>query len=230
MRTIAAESWSVSVDVPELLHLALYVRDALGLPATSSDSVPPTTQVRRTGESRPLGNGGVQAIAEAEWKQWWSALVQDELTMRSELRSTEPTSPPMDEAPERLAAVVKRQAGSDPRGALLPGIVKELRDDALTWFSEKRRGRIQAARSQGRPPFMLGSDSTWLGSVAGEAAKRHGVGLGRVWASVEVLLVEGSWWSHPAPGVLFCSEAVSVDQELIARLLRDTFDSGLSVA
>ena len=76
---------------------------------------------------------------------------------------------------------------------------------------------------------MLGPDSTWLDSLARQVATKHRVGLGRLWANVEVLLVEGSWWSHPAPGVLFCSERVSVDQELIARLLREAFDSGLSV-
>lgn len=63
-------SWQLSVDAPEDLHLALYVRDASGL--TFSDSVGPLRDPPRPAGSIPATE---RPEADQAWRAWWAGLL-----------------------------------------------------------------------------------------------------------------------------------------------------------
>jgi hypothetical protein len=42
------------------------------------------------------------------------------------------------------------------------------------------------------------------------------------------LLVDGNWWRRPAPGILFYSPAVYLDETQLHQLLRETFVSSVA--
>ncbi len=63
-------SWQISVDAPEDLHLALFVRDASGL--TVPDSVGPLRDPPRLASVVPAGDRAAAAVA---WQAWWAALL-----------------------------------------------------------------------------------------------------------------------------------------------------------
>jgi len=97
--------------------------------------------------------------------------------------------------------------------------VRELHRDACAWFEEHRDPWIPPRRDPGR-------DWPIAKSAAEAAASDRGVSLD-VHAETQLLLVDGNWWQRPAPGVLFYSPAVYVDDIQLHQLLRETFVSSV---
>jgi hypothetical protein len=96
-----------------------------------------------------------------------------------------------------------------------------LHRDASAWFEQHREPWIPPRRDPGR-------DWPIAKSAAEAAASDRGVSLEDVHADTQLLLVDGNWWRRPAPGILFYSPAVYLDETQLHQLLRETFVSSVA--
>jgi hypothetical protein len=206
MHVAGSESWRVSVDLPDLMHLPLYTRDAAGLEVPVGGSVPPPLSgvaPRTTAWSEPL-----RSSAASEWRSWWATAIECELECRSLMRRR--FAGGTSERPSRLEILACRERAQHLHGEALPTIIDGLRGEARAWFQERK----PAWASQLHIPKCAGA-------VADEVADLLDMPIGRVTAEITVLFVEGAWWRHVKRGILLCSDAVLADDELIAPVLRE---------
>lgn len=227
VRDSAPESWVVRVDHSQLLHVPLYVRDAIGMEVPVSGWTPPRLRGDVVPRTQYLDDRTRDQMRE-QWQEWWSEAIQHELGMTELVHGRQPGGGPLPRPAERSELLAHWREAGEPRGELLTRPARELRDEALAWFNEQQRARIEAARTQGRPPLRFGSPfMSWIDPIARDVAQARDVPLGRVHADVQVLFVEGPWWSLSPHGPLLCSEAAAADEDLIAPALRSAFERGL---
>ncbi|MGI8418513.1 MAG: hypothetical protein ACR2P2_20405 [Nakamurella sp.] len=81
MYVAGRESWKISIDEPQVLRIALYLRDIVGLAPTTDPDIPPLDPaptvwpawVRRPDEPTPVPMSEVQReAASAQWALWWN--------------------------------------------------------------------------------------------------------------------------------------------------------------
>lgn len=81
MYVAGRESWKISIDEPQVLRIALYLRDIVGLAPRTVPDIPPLDPpptawpawVRRPDEPAPVRLSEVQReAASAQWALWWN--------------------------------------------------------------------------------------------------------------------------------------------------------------
>lgn len=85
MRTSGRPSWQISLDDPQVLAVALYVRDVAGISQTAS----PADLPRVTPAVSPAGTAPASAEVTQQWNDWWARALTEG---PAALREAEPPS------------------------------------------------------------------------------------------------------------------------------------------
>ena len=199
----------------DLLHVALFVRDAVGLPVVSGPAVPPRL-AGMVPDRRDLLREEELRDAGRQWAGWWAAVLGLEV---------HPQEPPGADTLRALGARRER-VGSPPdfaalteRPALHRAVVETWRE-AHDWVGQRRLD-YSGEQGQGCFPYLL------VRQVAEDVAFDRSVDVGKVQARAVVLDVDGSWWHLLAPGTVVCSGAAAAEPETAQLVLRQAFESGL---
>ena len=210
-------SWRFSESArAHLPHVALFVRDAVGLPVVPGPAVPPRL-AGAVPDHRDLLREEQRQEAGRQWTGWWTAVMGSEVRAQEAHDREVPT-------PAELRAQRER-AGSPPDFAALADR-PALHRAAIETFLDAHR-RVGRQRQDVRAD-RHGCFPSWLvRQVAEDVAFDRSVDVGAVRASAVVLDVEGSWWHLLAPGTVVCSPAAAAEPETAQRVLRRAFESGL---
>jgi hypothetical protein len=216
MKVAGSASWSMSETVPEPLHVALYVRDALRLPVPPEDGVPPLADP--VPDRRAVLPDAGRLEAAQQWGSWWEALVG------AEVRRADPEPAGALEVWAREYVADLERAGAAPdhlaladRPALRTAAVA-LSTEAHRWASSVTEA---VERREAGFPWELVKDE------AEAVASEHGVDVGAVRGTVLVLAVSGLWWREVEPGHVLCSQGVRADRSAARAVLRRAFASRL---
>lgn len=229
MQFVGKPSWGFSAHLANTLHVPLYVRDALRLPADTALDVPPRLAGMVPDRSELLSD---QESAEAgeQWLSWWRALLAIEARARAQALSVATGRVTLEQLSQSLAhryfhelsaAGAQRDAyaGLADRQALQRAAVL-LSDDATEWFREQER-----AYRDRRPRSSF--DRHVIATVAEQVAHDRNVTIDQIHGAGIVVLVQGSWWLHAVTGVALYSPDAAHDQDQASALLREVFEGGL---
>ena len=195
-----------------LPHVAVFVRDAVGLPVAPGPGVPPPL-VGGVPDHHDVLPAEDRQVAGRQWAGWWADVVDLEVQRRA--------APD----PGRGARAGRERAGAPPDFAALadrPALhhaVVEVFPEAHRWVSRLTPG-VPDER-HGCFPYRL------VRQVAEDVASARSVDVGDVRAAALVLDVDGRWWHLLAPGTVTCSRAAAADPVLAELVLRRAFESGL---
>jgi len=219
MRVAGAPSWRLEEKSSQLCEIALFVRDAAGLPVASD--VPPLTGVLP--DLSTIVDDDTRDATHGQWHEWWRQILEFEFRDRSDVQDNLDNADGRQVHARRL--ILERQDICDPPEfnclAERPG----LRDAARASFDSFTQWNSQrpAPGQDGRPHSPL--DWSLMKQVAEDVAFDRHVSLDAVQAKVAVLPVRGTWWRRVAPGAALCSPAAAADPQTAHALLRDAFDS-----
>jgi len=212
-------AWSLRVDVSELLHVALYVRDVAAIELPPWRATPPPLMDRLPTHSLILPPASRRSTG-LEWLRWWDSIVTSEIDAYSRLTSAgsgrggrQETETASQEEQHKYAAAESPQF-SDP---VVRRTVHELVQEGHRWWNENHRTRAQ-----------WGMDRELLDRVVKEASSRLGGCEVRLRSMVEVVLVEGEWWHRPAEQALLCSVSLTNNFDGFGSLLRKFLSSARS--
>lgn len=215
------ESWSMALDISDLMHVALYVRDTFRLPAGDGLAVPP-----------PLDGGvldrSVASDAEwrrragSQWRSWWGRILQLEgaKALRT-LRLPEGVDPL-----QAMPAVHARLFDWPTLDALaswpeLREAARESRDGAVRWAGERKRLLVE------RRPLMTRAGNAPVIEIAEHILHRSAVAPGFVRGAIFLLEVQGVWSTLVSPGVLLCSSPLARDAGQMASLVEQALTLGV---
>lgn len=204
MEVLGPSSWRFEESArDDLLHLALFVRDAAGIPVPPGPAVPPRLAGAVPDHHDLLGEDERQT-AGRQWDTWWTDLlvVQGQWAVQAQGMRRERAGCPPD-----FAALADRPA--------LHRVVVECWPQARHWLAPRR--------DQSRGCF----DDQIVRQIAEDVAFDHAVDVGAVRGRAVVLDVEGSWWHVLSPGTVVCSTAATSDPETAQLVLRRAYESGL---
>ncbi|MGW3174842.1 hypothetical protein [Streptomyces sp. NPDC001153] len=218
-----SSSWRFSEGSSQMLHAALFIRDAAALPVPADEPVPPLLghPPVAVDASESLDREGLAA----QWLEWWGELVRCEMSEhhRSQGEDSDDTALPVERILQRREAVFDPPDFDSLRATpQLQALVRKNFRESLLWAGEMRR-----RNPSGRPPGRSAFSWTLVKSVAENVATTYGVPHADVTGAVQVLRVEGIWSQSTGPGRTLCSTAAAADPDFAAALLRDTFVSGL---
>lgn len=213
-------SWQFREADPQLLHLALYARDAGDLPVPAAADVPP----RLAGQIAPASPAVAvdeQALAAQQWRTWWDSLithvardsrrrpVEDNADFLSMLDSMRHQHDQLLDPPEFRALEAM---------PVLRRLVAVTYEPALKWLEHQ--------------PDRAATGISWEAAreAAESTAAERGVALGDLDATVYVLDVDGQWSSLVAPGCALCSRPLLANPVAARTLLRAAFASSGSGA
>lgn len=222
MRTSGSQSWRFGHDVDQVLHVALYFRDALRLETDGGPWDPPPLAGNVPDRSQVLGPVAAEA-ATGQWASWWHEVVELQASIRL------PAMPEPAEPDARRREITERHQHvfDPPQWESLVNIpalrhgAQELWVEACQWFDSARRPYL--------PPSCRDVFAWEQGrDGATRAATQHGASPGAIDGYAQVLLVEGSWWQLVAPGAALCSVSAARDPSTIPIILGAIFDSHLA--
>lgn len=217
MELTGTTSWRFEESArAHLPHVALFVRDAVGLPVMPGPAVPPRS-AGTVPDHRDLLREDQRRDAGRQWAGWWTAVMDLEVLPEQPPDPGSPTSPGL--------RTQREGAGSPPDFAALSDR-PALQRAVIETFAEAHRRLGQRrhdvpAGPQPCFPYRL------VRQVAEDVAFDRSVDVADVRARAVVLDVEGSWWHLLAPGSVACSRAASAEPETAQLLLRQAFESGL---
>jgi hypothetical protein len=210
-------SWRFRASAGDQLpHVALFVREAVGLSVAAGPAVPPRL-AGSVPDRRDLLDEDERQIAGHQWTSWWEAV----LGVDADAQEASPTDL------TGLADLRTRheQAGSPPdysalvdRPALRRAVVETFLE-AHRWVDSERLG----LRGQREAPFP----HRLVAQVAEGVAFDRSVDIGDIHGSAVLLHVEGSWWHLFAPGTVVCSIGAAAQPDEAESILRRAFESGL---
>jgi hypothetical protein len=217
MRVKGSASWRLSLDNPQSLDIALFVRDSVGLVAPPSPEVPPLLALRTSDHTAVLTDAA-RIEAGGQWLGWWRRLIAFEISPRP--------SPGSDEewVAQSRRSLDEYQRVMDPPDFDSMADLPALRTAAATTFNAATGWLSATRRPATRPPLL---DQTLLRDVVQEVIAAHGVSPDRLDAAVLVLDVAGAWQYLARPGAVFCSTSTFNDPVAVRSLLREAFVSGL---
>ena len=214
MRLDGAPSWRLSLDNPQGLHIALFVRDAVGLVTPPSHGVPPMLAAEIPDHTAALADTG-RAEAGGQWLAWWHRLVTHEIAPHY--------SPAVDEDAWRRRAAEYQRVVDPPDFESLAGL-PALRTAVVATFGAAREwSNALKRRVAGSPPF----EHSLVRDVAQEIITERGVSPDELDAAVMVLDVAGAWSYLAGPGAMCCSATTLGDPATARALFREAFVSAL---
>lgn len=216
MELAGTTSWRFEESAgDDLLHLALFVRDAVGLHVSPGPAVPPRL-AGTVPDHRDLLREDERRVAGRQWDGWWAAVL--------DLQDQSQHPPDADTARARRAG--REQAGYPPDFTALadrPALHRAVVDTWLhahEWLS-RRRLDFRLEQRGGCFEYRL------IRQIAEDVAFDHSVHVGAVQGRAVLLDVEGSWWHLLAPGTVVCSTAATAKPERAQLVLRRAYESGL---
>jgi hypothetical protein len=201
-------------------HVALFVRDAVGLEVDEAPWIPPPL-ADPVPDRRSVVDPRVRAQAAAQWPSWWRALVDVEAQMHG-------GSYEGDDLDIRFRFAERAEAGLPPDFAGLSDR-PELRQVVMATYEEACRwveGRHQAV---GRPDVGHSFDWKLIRDVAQDVAKSQQVSIGDVRGTALVFAVEGDWWSRFDAGVVLRSDSIRSDRKAARAIVQTAFELTLPV-
>jgi hypothetical protein len=128
MRFAGRPSWSIAVDEPHNLLIALFVRDAAGLQPDTDPVIPALTPAVATNQTPAAATG---PAASAQWAGWWTRLLDaDHLTPVA----TPPDFPQLADSPD------------------LQQILRACYPDAIRWSASRQREHVTFMTGSNRRP------------------------------------------------------------------------------
>lgn len=187
MQVAGSQSWRLTVDEVQSLHVALYVREAGRLAVAPAPDIPPALDAEVPDRSAALPPGSASVAAE-QWVTWWRALAGDEARVA---RTDRAGLPAMFDPPryDSLAGLAELRA-----------LVLAASADALAWTGDPRRG---GPADEAAFPWEV------VREAAENVADRTGAALGDLDAAVGVLTVRGHWSHVRGAGYALCSAALA---------------------
>lgn len=222
MQLVGSPSWRLSLDSPQTLDIALFVRDSVGLFPPPSDEVPPVLAARISDHTAVLTDAA-RIEAGEQWLGWWRRLIAHETAPR-----------PSPVAGDEQAAQWQRhldeyQRVMDPPDFESLADLPALRTAVVTTFGAAS-GWLNATRRPATGSLATGPlhpDQALVRDVAQEVIAAHGVSPDQLDAAIAVLDVADTWSYLAGPGVIFCSANVIRDPATARALLREAFVSSL---
>lgn len=223
MRRAGEESWRLSVDdTCDLLHTALFIRDACRLRPSDDSFLPPPLE----GDLPDVSAGVDPDLCEAaasQWGAWWQEiLVYEGAKVLGTLELLDGPVGHMDShviVHQHLLDWPELDAlASQPE---LRRAVQVSHDHAVRWQQQWNR------RLLGVDPRSRGLQHVTPSAIAQQVHDRLGVPFGRIRAAVFVLRVQGHWSALPLPGLLLTSASLAAENERLVRLLDSAFASGV---
>jgi hypothetical protein len=214
MRFAGRPSWRLSVGDEDLLEVALWVRDALGLPIDSADVPPPLA------DSPPRSSvldGEDLAVVGRDWLDWWRALLALQVARRAN---------PLREGsfPDwvRQHSSLRHGVGGPEDDFAGLADAPALRRATVALFREAHRGVGRVGPQQERP---------WeaIARVVDEVVAERGVTPGQLDGSVILLPVVGVWWRLLAPGVVLASVEAYLGPDVGDDVVRAALESSIGV-
>lgn len=208
-------SWRLTQSVEQLLHVALYTRAVLDLPATAGAPPP----LRGGPDPSPALLDPNPAPVTAAWEAWWD----DQIALTALLRGADraPGAPP----PPAAAAGARSSASAGPREDRdrrarrtrwqervthaptgppdYDGLDRLLRPAAVASWRAADTWTTRYVR--GRPPDQAELGWAVAADAAAAVAFDHDVPLGAVRGLLLPLAVTGIWWTQWVPGIMLCS-------------------------
>lgn len=229
MKLAGSRSWRFAVEVSDLLHLALRIRDGAALDVPTSAHVPTGTDVPTAFDVPPPLSAPPEATpasidqtaAGAQWLPWWRELL--DLEGRRHLLRPDQVTERWGTLTRRLHAEV--QAIADPPRFEALRHRPALQAAARAVGPGPRRSvdrALQAARG-GRDVI----DWTIVNSAVHAVAAETGAELNSLNGCALVLLVQGSWWQSVSPGVVLASLDAAADPSVADALVQAALRSGL---
>lgn len=218
VKVVGAPSWLVTESVPELLHVALYVRDALRLPVAPEPG--PPRLVDPVPDRRAVLSEAERTEAAEHWRGWWQALVEAQVCSQERWSQEPALQVWMTECGidlERVGAPPEYLGLAD-RPALRAAALA-LDDEAHHWVSKTAR----APERQVPLPWEL------VKGVAEAVASERRVSPDAVQATVLALAVAGRWWVEVHPGYVLASQMIRADPAAARVVLRRAFESRLGL-
>lgn len=211
MDVVGAPSWRFEESArDDLLHLALFVRDAVGIPVAPGPAAPPRLAGSVPDHRDLLGEDERQA-AGRQWDSWWT----DVLGVQGQSHEA------LDADAVRAQGLRRERVGCPPDFAALADRPALHRAVADCWPQARHWLARRSDRSRGC------FDDRLVRQIAEDVAFDHSVDVGAVRGRAVVLDVEGSWWHVLSPGAVVCSTAATADHETAQLVLRRAFESGL---
>lgn len=216
MHRAGTSSWRFAESEPQMPHVALFVRDSVGLPVPPAADVPPALVGGVPDHSAVLSDTD-RAEAGEHWLTWWRQLVAHEFRRRPEGLDARTRARQLLDEMRQIVDPPDFTALAD-RPALRTAVASTF-FQACRWSDEARRPSTQGQRAL----------FAWslVRDVAEDVAFDHGVDVGDVDGAVLVLAVEGMWSYLPGSGKALCSTATGTDALAAHALLRDVFTSQL---
>jgi hypothetical protein len=211
MQVAGSPSWRLSLDSPQTLDIALFVRDSVGLVAPPSDEVPPVLAARVSDYTAVLTDAA-RIEAGAQWLEWWRRLTAYEIARRPSPLTDEDMRQRLDE----------HQRVMDPPDFESLADLPALRTAAAAIFGTAA-GRLSATRRHATGHL----DHALVQGVAQEIIAERGVRPDQLDAAIIALDVAGAWSHLAGPGVMFCSSKTYSDPVSGRALLREAFVTSL---
>lgn len=218
MQSSRSTSWRFRQGNSQLLHLALFTRDAAGLVIKSSADIPPPLTWDPADHGEVI-NADQRAEAATQWVEWWSRLLAHvvEDAKRSQNESG-------GEVTERLRLMAEWQDRAfDPpefqslaNSPALQNAVIATFEEGLEWFNRSGPDVEHVTTSES-------FDGEVVRNAAENLAAERGVPLGDLRAVIHILDVQGMWSYLVAPGCALCSRSLTGDANAASLLLHDAF-------
>lgn len=209
---------------PQLLHVALYIRDTAGIRISGDSSAPPP--LRRVEATRApsaqVHSGGLGV----QWMDWWRWIAEHEATAAAIGRDAS-FGGTLDVARQIVGTM--ELAFDPPEFASLTGspdlraLVAARHREALDWWSRLDvNGSLDGGESAAH-----GIPIPIIQRAAETVATERGVPVDGLAADIGVLEVTGTWSQIVAPGYVLCSADLTRDVDVAEGVVRRAFWSGL---
>lgn len=210
----------MSVDISEVMHVALYVRDAFRLPVDDDPTVPPPLD-DEVGDRSGTMDSERRRRAGSQWLSWWARILRLEgaRSLRT-LRLPDGVDP--FEATSAVHASLFDWPTLDALASWpeLRDAVRESRDDAVRWAGERKRVLME------RGPLTREGGNVPVKEIAERIVQESRVAPGLLRAAIFLLGVRGAWSALASPGVVLCSSSLAPDPERTAVLVEQALASG----
>lgn len=212
MRFAGQPSWRLSVGDEWMLGVALWVRDAVGLPIDSADVPPPLAD--SPARSSVLDGEDLDDVGR-DWLDWWHALLALQVARRANPLREGSFPDWVRQCSSRLHDV----GGPDDDFAGLAD-APALRRATVALFRDAHRGVDRVGPQQERP---------WgaIARVVDDVVAERGVTPGDLDGSVILLPVVGTWWRLLAPGVVLASVEAYLDLDVGDDVVRAALESSI---